>query len=536
VFASPPSAERLHALLDAPLPEDGEPLEDVAAACDAVLASGRRTAPTFFGYVQSPATPVGVVADLLASAADQNVTAWRSAPAAVHVERLTLRWLGQLVGFDEAAAGVLASGGSAANLTALLAAVRTRAPRDADRRTLVVYVSEEAHFSVAKAAAALGLALRKVPVDDAWQLDPAALGELIADDARDGLTPVCVVASAGTTATGAVDPLDEVADIAGEHGLWFHVDGAYGAPAAAVSSQRERFRGMERADSLAIDAHKWLYVPVDCSALLVHDVAATARASRGTAGEYVRVLDADDDEAFAFWDHGLELSRRFRALELWMTLRFYGARRLVEAIEHDIAMATHLAALVQQSSDFELLSPPSLSICTFRHVPVGMHEDQLDAHNEELLAAAQRDGRVYVSNAAIGGRFALRACVTNFRTTTADIERTIDVLRDVASQALPTSREVAAPRHWRRPDPNTERRRWSRSAPHSVTVHVRSARTAYRSSRHRDGDPPPTDGTACRTSLSAWEASPEMSCWNRTRSTAPTNGTRRSAAPQVSKP
>ena len=446
VFASAPSAARMHALLDAPLPEEGEPLEDVLDACDAVLAAGRRTAPTFFGYVQSPATPVGVVADLLASAADQNVTAWRSAPAAVHIERLTLRWLGRLVGFDDAAAGVLVSGGSAANLTALLTAIRTRAPAHADRRTLVVYVSEEAHFSVAKAAAALGLAIRPVPVDDTWRLVACSLGQMIAADVRSGLTPVCVVASAGTTATGAVDPLDRVASIAAEHGVWFHVDGAYGAPAAAVSTQRERFRGMERADSLAIDAHKWLYVPVDCSALLVHDVTATARAFHGAADEYVRIVDAEDDEAFAFWDHGLELSRRFRALKLWMTLRHYGARRLTEAIEHDIAMAAHLGELVRCSGDFELLSPPSLSVCTFRHVPAGVPEHELDAHNERLLGAAQRDGRVYVSNAVIRGRFALRACVTNFRTTTADVERTIDVLREVGARVVraygPAARDI----------------------------------------------------------------------------------------------
>ena len=254
VFSAAPSAATLHALLDEPLPVDGEPLDDVLEACDAVLAAGRRTAPGFFGYVQSPPTPVGGMADLLASAADQNVTAWRSAPAAVHVERLTVRWLGQLVGFDDEAAGLMVSGGSAANLTALLMAIRTCAAPDADRRALVVYLSQECHFSVAKAAAALGLSVRRVPVDAAWRLDIGALRDAVGADAQAGLTPLCVVASAGTTATGAVDPLDDAADVAAEHELWFHVDGAYGAPAAAVPAQREQFRGMERADSLAIDA------------------------------------------------------------------------------------------------------------------------------------------------------------------------------------------------------------------------------------------------------------------------------------------
>ena len=434
VFSSAPSAAKLHAVLDEPLPVEGESLDDVLRACEAVLAAGRRTAPGFFGYVQSPPTAVGVVADLLASAADQNLTAWRSAPAAVHVERLTVRWLGQLVGFDDDAAGLMVSGGSAANLTALLTAVRTCAGPDADRRGLVVYVSEEGHFSVAKAAGALGLSVRRLPVDASWRLDVSALRDAVAADARAGLRPLCVVASAGTTATGAVDPLDRAADVAAEHRLWLHVDGAYGAPAAAVAAQRDHFRGIERADSLAIDAHKWLYVPVDCSALLVHDTTATARAFGAAAGDYVRVLQATDDEAFAFWDHGLELSRRSRALKLWMTLRHYGARRLADAIEHDITMAAHLGALVGDASDFELLSRPSLSICTFRHAPPTVAEDDLDAHNERLLAAVQRDGRVYLSKALVDGRFALRACVTNYRTTTADIERTVDLVRTLADR------------------------------------------------------------------------------------------------------
>jgi aromatic-L-amino-acid/L-tryptophan decarboxylase len=411
----------------------------VLDACDAVLAAGRRTTPGFFGYIQSPPTPVGVIADLLASAADQNLTAWRSAPAAVHVERLTVRWLGQLVGFDDDAAGLMVSGGSAANLTALLMAIRTRAAPDVDRRGLIVYVSEECHFSVAKAAGALGLSVRRLPVDASWRLEVSALRDAVAADARTGLRPLCVVASAGTTGTGAVDPLESAAEIAAEHQLWFHVDGAYGAPAAAVAAQRDQFRGMQRADSLAIDAHKWLYAPVDCSALLVHDITATARAFGATAGDYVRVLEAEHDEAFAFWDHGLELSRRFRALKLWLTLRHYGARRLAQAIEHDIAMAAHLAALVDHSSDFELLSRPGLSICTFRHVPPTVAEDELDAHNERLLAALQRAGRVYLSNAVVNGHFALRACVTNYRTTTADIERTVDVLRTLGDDLAPPS-------------------------------------------------------------------------------------------------
>jgi hypothetical protein len=197
-------------------------------ACAAVLAAGRRAAPTFLGYVQSPPAPVAVAADLLASAADQNLTSWRSGPAAAAVEHQTLRWLGEFVGFDPAATGILVSGGSAANLTALLVAVRAVTGPDDDRRAMRVYASTDTHFSVAKAAAALGVGFESVAVDGNRRLDPAALRTAIASDRAAGLVPVCVVANAGTTSTGAVDPLDAVAAVAADAGVWLHVDGAYG--------------------------------------------------------------------------------------------------------------------------------------------------------------------------------------------------------------------------------------------------------------------------------------------------------------------
>jgi glutamate/tyrosine decarboxylase-like PLP-dependent enzyme len=223
-----------------------------------------------------------------------------------------------------------------------------------------------------------------------------------------------------------------VATVAADASVWLHVDGAYGAPAAAVPECRELFAGLDRADSLCIDAHKWLYAPVDCSALLFHDAAATARAFGAGADDYVRVLATQPAEAFAFWDHGLELSRRFRALKLWAALRFHGARQLAAAIGEDVRLAAHLADVVAAAEDFELLAGPRLSVCCFRHAPPDLDEPALDAHNERILHALQRDGRVYLSNATIDGRFALRACITNFRTTRADVERVLAVVRELA--------------------------------------------------------------------------------------------------------
>jgi glutamate/tyrosine decarboxylase-like PLP-dependent enzyme len=434
VFDHPPSAGEVDETVgaDRALPADGESVQDLLAACAAVLEAGRRTTPAFFGYVQSPPAPVAAAADLLASAADQNLTSWRSGPAATAVEHQTLRWLGEFVGFDAAATGILVSGGSAANLTALLVALRTVTGPDDDRRAMRVYASAETHFSVAKAAGALGVRVEPVPVDGERRLDPAALRAAIASDRAAGLLPVCVVANAGTTSTGAVDPLDAVAGVAADAGVWFHVDGAYGAPAAADPACRPLFAGLDRADSVCIDAHKWLYAPVDCSALLLHDASATARAFGAGADDYVRILATQPAETFAFWDHGLELSRRFRALKLWATLRFHGARRLAAAIGEDVRLAAHLAGLVDDAEDFELLAGPGLSICCFRHAPPGLDEPALDAHNERILHALQRDGRVYLSNATIDGRFALRACITNFRTTRADVERVLTVVRELA--------------------------------------------------------------------------------------------------------
>ena len=435
VFESPPSAVDVDRRVgaDRALPVDGESVEELLAACAAVVAGGRRTTPAFFGYVQSPPAPVAVVADLLASAADQNLTSWRSGPAAAAVELQTLRWLGEFVGFDAAATGILVSGGSAANLTALLVAMRTVTGADEDRRAMRVYASAETHFSVAKAAQALGIGLAPIAVDSDRRLDPAALRNAVAGDRAAGLLPICVVANAGTTSTGAVDPLDAVADVTAEAGVWLHVDGAYGAPAAADPACRPLFSGLHRADSLCIDAHKWLYAPVDCSALLLHDAAATARAFGARADDYVRILATQPAETFAFWDHGLELSRRFRALKLWAILRFHGARRLAAAIGEDVRLAAHLAQLVADAEDFELLAGPGLSICCFRHAPAHLDEPALDAHNERILQALQRDGRVYLSNATIDGRFALRACITNFRTTRADVERVLEVVRELAA-------------------------------------------------------------------------------------------------------
>lgn len=431
-------AERIHDGRTG-LPLDGESTEDVLAAVRRVVDESRHAGPGFFGYVASPAAPIGVAGDLIASALNQNLVAWRSAPGSVEVERTVVRWLGELIGFADDAHGLLTSGGSLANLTALFVALRDRAGGQDDRRRLVVYAGSEAHFSVAKAADILGVAAREVASDGDLRLDPDALRAAIADDVSAGRTPICVAATAGTTVTGAVDPFDAIADVAAEHGLWLHVDGAYGALAAADPASRPLFAGLHRADSLALDPHKWLATPIDCGCLLLRDPAASRAAFASRAGDYVHVFEREPDEAFAFWDHGPELSRRFRALKVWMILRRHGARAIGAAIAQDIALARHLADRVREAPDFELLAEPGLSVCCFRHVPADLRGDEpaLARLNERLMTAIQRDGRAYVSNATVHGRFGLRACIVNFRTTPVDVEQILDIAREAAAPAVP---------------------------------------------------------------------------------------------------
>jgi aromatic-L-amino-acid/L-tryptophan decarboxylase len=273
----------------------------------------------------------------------------------------------------------------------------------------------------------------------------------ITEDLRDGHLPFCVVANAGTVATGAFDPLAEVSRVARQFDLWLHVDASYGGFAALARSARHLFADIRHADSIALDPHKWLYLPVDCGCVLYRDAEA-ARATFAHDAEYTRVIEHQADEAFAFWDYGPELSRRFRALKVWMVLKGVGVRALGEAVEANIACARHLKGLVRASDDFEMLAPVELSIFCFRYLPARLErglesadgpqrEDinrQLDALNERVLVELQRDGSSYLSNAGLGGRFSLRGCVMNYRTTLRDMEILLDDVRRVARKVEAT--------------------------------------------------------------------------------------------------
>jgi aromatic-L-amino-acid decarboxylase len=435
-------SRRIRNRLDTALPTKGTDFDGLLKVFreDIIPFSRQNAHPRMFGYVQSPGTPLAAFADLLASILNANLTVWRSAPAPVELERLTIDWIRQILGFNAEAGGLFVSGGSMANLAAIAAA---RQAKDPSSGRLRIYASSETHFSIGKAAVLLGIGqenVLQVAVDERFKIRVDDLVAKISADLEAGYVPFCVVANAGTVNTGAVDPLTDIREIANRFQLWMHVDGSYGAFAILAESARKLFAGIEQADSIALDPHKWLYLPVDVGCV-IYRAPEIARAAFAHEAEYTRIIGEQADEAFAFWDYGPELSRRFRALKVWMLLKGVGLDALSEAIENNLACARYLESMVQASDDFEMVAPVELSIFCFRHVPMQLRSESpetIDAFNERLLVALQRDGSSYLSNATLGGRFALRGCVLNYRTTLRDMEILLDDLRRVA-RSLPTS-------------------------------------------------------------------------------------------------
>jgi aromatic-L-amino-acid/L-tryptophan decarboxylase len=433
------SSREIRSELDSKLPIKGTNFDSLLKVFrETVVPLSRQNAhPRMFGYVQSPGTPIGAFADLLASTLNANLTIWRSAPAPVELERLTIDWIRQILGFNPEAGGLFVSGGSMANLAALAVARQTK---ETSFGRLRMYASRATHFSIAKAAALLGIGrenVQHVEVDECFKMRVDDLVAKINADLEAGYIPFCVVGNAGTVDTGAVDPLSEIREIANRFQLWMHVDGSYGAFAILAQSAKQLFAGMEQADSIALDPHKWLYLPVDVGCVIYRDPEA-AQAAFEHEAEYTRMFGEKPDEAFVCWDYGPELSRRFRALKVWMLLKGVGLDRLSEAIESNLACARHLESIVQASDDFEMVAPVELSIFCFRHVPARLRNQPppaIDAFNERLLVALQRDGSSYLSNTTLGGRFALRGCVLNYRTTLRDMEILLNDLRRVAKSA-----------------------------------------------------------------------------------------------------
>jgi glutamate/tyrosine decarboxylase-like PLP-dependent enzyme len=437
------------ALLERPLPERG-------TAPDALLDVVRREVfahpmgnghPRFFGWVNSPPAPVGVVADFLAAALDPSCAGGDH--AAIYLERAAVRWLMELVGFPtEGSMGLLVSGGSMASLTCLAAArhraavadgwdVRRRGLRAAPA-PLVLYLSEEGHSCLRKAAELLGLGqdgVRTVPVDGALRMDVSALAAAITADRAAGRQPFCVAASAGTVNTGAIDPLEDLATLCRREGLWFHVDGAYGAIGAAEPSLASRYAGLERADSVALDPHKWLSVPVECGCALVRD-GQTLRETWSLVPPYLRTEEGKGFGGLPWYsEYGFQQTRGFRALKLWMTLQHMGRAGVAALVGRHVSLARRLAAAVDAAPDLERAAPSELSVVCFRYAPprwVG-GTARLDALNKALVERIQAEGRVFLTGTTIRGRFALRACVLHYGSTEADVDALVEAVREAGA-------------------------------------------------------------------------------------------------------
>lgn len=430
-------AERIFAL-DAP--EHGMGEQAIFGLRD-VMEHGRGQNGRFFGYVQGPGEPVAALGDLFASILNQNMTAWRSSPSGVTIERTVVRWLAEAVGC-RGFLGTLTGGGSAANLMGLAMAREAKTPGNEHglwgTGAGMVYASEQVHMAVPKAVAMLGIGrenLRYIACDDSYRMVPAQLERAIAEDEARGRTPIAVVASAGTVNTGAIDPLSEIAAIAHSHGLWMHVDGAYGALAALAAP--DKFAGLALVDSLSLDPHKWLYQPLDCGCLLYRD-AAMARKTFMYTGTYAKQLSSDPIEGFAFFEESIELSRRCRGLKLWLSLRYHGLERFRAAIQGDLDHAQRLTRTIDQTPGLERLAPVELSAVCFRHrVSKEASEEERNDFNLALLKRIIRRGKVYFSNAELKGKFCLRVCIVNHLTKNSDIDAVI-------AEVLEAAREIRA--------------------------------------------------------------------------------------------
>jgi glutamate/tyrosine decarboxylase-like PLP-dependent enzyme len=400
--------------------------------------------PRFWGWVIGTGTPLGMLADMLASGMNSNAGGYDQ--GATHVENQVIAWCKEMLGYPAEASGLLVSGGSVANLVGLAVGRNHAAGFDLRAAGVrgfaappAVYASEEVHSSNEKAIEVLGLgsdALRKVAVDGEFRIDLEALEAAIARDRAAGRRPLLLIGSAGTVNTGAFDDLESLAAIARREGMWLHVDGAFGALAALCPELRHLTRGMERADSLAFDLHKWMYVPYEAGCVLVRDPEAHRRTFRLVPSYLARADRGLAVGVGTYADYGVQLSRGFRALKVWMSIKEHGIRKYARLIRQNVEQARYLADLVERASDLELLAPAPLNIVCFRHTGDAAGGADLDARNREIVLDLHEQGIAVPSYATIRGRFAIRVAITNHRTRREDLDLLVESVRALAARRL----------------------------------------------------------------------------------------------------
>lgn len=435
----------LESLFDEPLPRVGAEVEEIFKKFERELLPHAMNIPSprYYGLFNPTPLPIAVWADALASALNQNGAAWRNSPSASIVEARVLRWLCELIGYGKESFGTLTSGGSEANLIGLKCA-RDRAVSEARDKglragassgNLIVYASEQCHYSFIKSVDILGLGrdnLRKIETDKRFHLNISCLREAIERDLGEGRTPVCVAGAAGATSTGIVDPLEAMADIAREYGLWFHVDAAYGGGLALSDKHRWRLRGIERADSVTIDPHKWMFVPFACGALLTRDGGRVLRDAFDITPEYLSEARGGEDVEYDFFRYGQLGTRRFNALKVWMALKHLGAGGYAEIVERQIELARYLAARLDELDDFEVLGEIETALCCARFVPERVRAEgpqALDDLQRRLQQRVEQSGEAWLATTVLHGRRALRININSFLTERRHVDDLVELLR-----------------------------------------------------------------------------------------------------------
>ncbi|HEU4828536.1 MAG TPA: pyridoxal-dependent decarboxylase [Gemmatimonadales bacterium] len=432
------------AQLPANPPDQAEPFDAILADFQRVIVPGMThwNHPGWFAYFPGNNSPPSVLAEMLTATLGAQCMSWQTSPAATELEQVTLDWLRGMIGLPPDFTGVIQDTASTATLVALISA-RERAARRASNgsgpgpagRALAVYASGEAHSSVAKGAKLAGYGsamLRSIRVDDRFAMRPEALREAIEADLAAGIQPACVIATIGTTSSTAIDPVPAIAAICRQHGAWLHVDAAYAGSAAILPECRAHFDGIDLADSFVFNPHKWLLTNFDCSAYFVRDVD-TLLSTFGATPEYLRT--PHDARVTNYRDWGIQLGRRFRALKLWFVIRSYGVDGLRAMLRKHVALAADFRSWVESEPGFEVMAPSPFGLVCFRHVPGGMAgEAVLEAHNREVLDRVNRSGTVYLTHTSLGGRFALRLVVGQWRTERADVERAWALIRNASGE------------------------------------------------------------------------------------------------------
>lgn len=397
--------------------------------------------PHMYAYVMSGGNQMAIIAEKLATTINQNQTKWHLAPALNEIEKRVIKWTAELMNFPEDAGGVLVSGGSAANLTGLTVGRNIFFEKEGIRKKglfgqkpFVVYASHEVHSCVDKSVELLGIGtdhLRKIETDDTFKIRIDLLEKQILEDIDKGLQPFCLIGNAGTVNTGAIDDLNALADIAEKYKMWYHIDGAYGALAGIIDSLKKRYKGMERADSIALDFHKWLYVPFEGGCTLVRGWDKLKRSYFKKAA-YLDTELANDGNRLEVNEHYFQLSRNSKAFKVWMTIKAYGMKRIKAMIQKDIDLTIYLNDLIRSSDDFELVGESQLAVSCFRYVGGMNSKEEIVEFNRKLMPELEKDGRVFIMGTSLKGDYAIRACFINHRKTEESTQYLLEVIREVA--------------------------------------------------------------------------------------------------------